>query len=151
MNLSWKLENRPLRQKLIESYPLADETAFAVKQIATGADEGVALVAVHEELPVGLLIAQPRHENRTLEIVDLRIDFEHRRQGLATAMIYQTIGSARESELRASMARTRTNNFPANQFLAKSAFDLSGIDTRRYSNHDLVKEVATLIWYASLD
>ena len=70
---------------------------------------------------------------------------------LATAMIYQAIGKARESELRAVLAHTRTNNFPASRFLIKSGFDLSGLDTRRHSNHDVVKEVATLIWYASLD
>ena len=40
---------------------------------------------------------------------------------------------------------------PASQFLIKSAFDLAGIDTRRHSNHDMVKEAATLIWYAALD
>src|SRR4051794_17170168 len=80
MNIGWKLEKRPLRQKLIESNPLAVETQFAIKQIATGADEGLTIIAVHEDLPVGLLIAQPRYEQRTLEILDLRIDCEHRRQ-----------------------------------------------------------------------
>jgi GNAT superfamily N-acetyltransferase len=151
MNIGWKLEKRQLRQKLIESNPLSDETHFAAKQIASGADEGLALIAEHEDLPVGLLIAQPRYDQRALEVVDLRIDYEHRRRGLATAMIYQTINFARERELRAVMVQTHTNNFPANQFLLKSSFDLSGIDTRRHSNHDMVKEVATLIWYAALD
>src|SRR4051794_30832960 len=100
-SVSWKLDKRALRQKLIESNPLDDETQFALKQIAIGADEGLALMAEHEDLPVGLMVAQPRHETGTFEIVDLRIDYEHRRQGLATAMIYQTIPAARERELRA--------------------------------------------------
>ena len=151
MSIGWKLEKRALRQKLVESNPLSDETHFAVKQIATGADEGLALFAEHENLPVGLMIAQPRYDQRTLEVIDLRIDYDHRRQGLATAMIYQAINFARERELRAVMVQTRTNNFPASQFLLKSSFDLSGIDTKRHSNHDIVKEAATLIWYAALD
>ena len=29
--------------------------------------------------------------------------------------------------------------------------DLAGVDTRRWSNHDLVKETVTLLWYAALD
>src|SRR5438094_683497 len=120
-----------------DSKSLSDETHFAAKQIATGADEGLALLAEHEERPVGLMIAQPRYDQRTLEVVDLRIDYEHRRQGLATAMIYQAINLARERELRAVMVQTRTNNFPASQFLVKSAFDVCGIDTRRHSNHDM--------------
>jgi ribosomal protein S18 acetylase RimI-like enzyme len=151
MQIAWSLQSLPLRQKLIQSNPLTDEIWFAAKQIATGADEGVALMAEHDGTAVGFLIAQPRYENRTLRILDLRIDYEHRRQGVATAMIYQLIASARESELRAVAAVTRTNNFPANQFLLKSSFDLSGLDTRKDSNHDVVKESASLLWYASLD
>jgi ribosomal protein S18 acetylase RimI-like enzyme len=151
LNIGWRVEQRPLRQKLIEANTLPDEVAFAVKQISTGADEGFAIMAEHEGLPVGLMIALPRYDTRTMELTDLRIDNEHRREGLATAMIYQAIQRAREMELRAVMAQTRTNNFPANQFLLKSAFDLSGVDTKRHSNHDVVKEAVTLIWYAALD
>jgi len=33
----------------------------------------------------------------------------------------------------------------------KLDFELSGIDLRRHTNHDLVKERATLFWYATLD
>jgi ribosomal protein S18 acetylase RimI-like enzyme len=151
MQIGWSLQSRPLRQKLIQGNPLADEIWFAAKQIATGADEGIALLAEHEGLPVGLLIAQPQHEARAMQILDLRIDYDHRRQGVATAMIYQLIAAAGEAELRAVAAITRTNNFPANQFLLKSSFDLAGLDTRRDSNHDVVKESASLLWYASLD
>src|ERR1700722_19856104 len=73
MQIGWLLQSRPLRQKLIQSNPLADEIGFVAKQIATGADEGIALLAEHEDLPVGLLIAQPQHEARTMQILDLRI------------------------------------------------------------------------------
>jgi ribosomal protein S18 acetylase RimI-like enzyme len=148
--LTWKLDRRPLRQKLIDANILSDEVRFTAKQIATGADDGLALLAEHETLPVGLLIAQPRHETGVLEVIDLRIDYEHRRQGVATAMIFQAVNFARQRELRAVLAQVRTNNLPANQFLLKSAFDLSGLDTRRMSNHDVVKESATLVWYAAL-
>ena len=111
----------------------------------------MALLAEHDDLPVGLVIAQPRHEQQVLEMLDLRIDYDYRRQGVATAMIFEVVRLARDTEFRAVMTQTRANNLPANQFLLKSAFDLAGIDTRRYSNHDIVKESATLIWYASLD
>jgi hypothetical protein len=48
-------------------------------------------------------------------------------------------------------AETLANNLPANQMLRKLAFELAGLDTHRRSNHDMVKEVATLFWYAALD
>jgi len=149
--VSWRLEERALREKVIDPNRLTDEAAFLVKQIVTGADEGLVFVAEHESAPVAVLVAHRRPELNTLHIVDLRIDYEQRRQGIATAMLYQTIGVAREMEVRAVSAETRTNNVPASQLLAKCGFELSGVDTRRHSNHDVVKEAATLFWYAALD
>ena len=86
-----------------------------------------------------------------MRLLDVRVDYDFRRQGLGSAMVYQVIQRTRELELRAISAEARTNNFPANQFLQKLGFDLSGVDTRRHSNHDMVKESATLFWYAALD
>jgi RimJ/RimL family protein N-acetyltransferase len=66
-------------------------------------------------------------------------------------MLFQAISHARELELRAVTAETRTDNVPAARLLSKCGFDLAGVDTQRHSNHDLVKEVASLIWYVALD
>ena len=148
---SWRLEDRPTRQKLIEPNRLDDDVLFVARQIATGADEGLALMAEHEDAAVALLVAQERPGPKTYHILDLRIDYEHRRQGLGTALALQVVSVARERELRAVSAETRTNNFPANQLLAKLGFELSGVDARRHSNHDVVKEAATLFWYMPLD
>jgi ribosomal protein S18 acetylase RimI-like enzyme len=148
---NWRLEDRPLRQKLIDPNRLGDEATFLLKQIVTGADEGLVLVAEHEDVPVAVLVAHRRPDVQTLHLVDLRIDYEQRRQGIATAMVYQMIAAAREMEVRAVSAESRTNNDPGNQLLAKCGFELSGVDTRRHSNHDVVKEAATLFWYAALD
>ena len=151
MALNLKLEPRPMRSKLIQSNPLGDEQSFTIKQIIGGAFEGTALVAEHDGTLVGLAIAQPRHELGTLHLVDVRVDSDFRRQGLATAMVYQLINAARENELRAVSAETSANNFPANQMLQKLGFDMSGLDTKRHTNHDVVKEMTTILWYAALD
>ena len=50
---AWKFEQRALRTKLIDPNPMDDETKFAIKQIAGGMDEGLALVAEHEGLDGG--------------------------------------------------------------------------------------------------
>jgi ribosomal protein S18 acetylase RimI-like enzyme len=148
---SWRLEERPLREKLIEPNRLSDEAAFLAKQIVTGADDGVVLVAEYDEGIVAMAVAQRRVETGALHVHDLRIDYDLRRQGMGTALVYQVIGQAREGEMRAVSVETLTNNLPANQLLAKCGFELSGVDTRRRSNHDVVKEAATLFWYAPLD
>jgi ribosomal protein S18 acetylase RimI-like enzyme len=151
LSVAWKIEKRPLRQKLIQTNPISDEEAFLVRQIAGGTEEGLALIVEHAGAPVALLVVRPDYANGTFQILDIRIDYDHRRQGLATAMIYQAINRARELGLRAVSAEVPANNLPGNQLLLKCAFDLSGIDTKRHSNHDVVKESATLIWYAALD
>ncbi len=151
LSASWRLEERLLRQKWIDPNRLGEETAFLLKQIVIGADEGLVLVAEHDDAPAALLVAHLRPQRQTIHLVDLRIDYEHRRQGIATAMLYQVIGTARELALRAVSAETRTSNVPASRLLAKCGFELSGVDTRRHSNHDVVKESATLFWYATLD
>jgi hypothetical protein len=70
---------------------------------------------------------------------------------VASALLFQIIQQARESGVRAIRAETKTNNHPINALLGKLGFDLSGVDTRHDSNHDLVKESVTLFWYLSFD
>ena len=102
-------------------------------------------------MKVALLVAHQQHQFRTMNVADLRVDSDYRRQGLAMALLYQAIAEARSRELRAVHVECRTDNIPASKLLAKLAFELSGIDTQRQTNHDLVKESATLFWYAALD
>jgi len=147
---NWKIDQRPLREKLIEPNKLDDETRFSMKQIVGGIDDGLALVADHEGVVVASLVAALQPANSTLRLIDLRVDFDHRGQGLGSALLFQSIQHAREMELRAVSAQTKTNNLPAANFLLKRGFDLAGLDTHLSSNHDLVKEAVTLFWYAAL-
>jgi ribosomal protein S18 acetylase RimI-like enzyme len=150
MNLQWRLEERPLRAKLTDRNRPADELQFTLKQVVTGVEEGIALLAEHDGAMIALLLAQPHPNHGTMKIADLRVDFDYRRQGLASAMLYQVIAEARNRELRAVTAEVPANNVPASKLLSKLGFDLAGLDTQRHSNHDLVKESATLFWYAAL-
>jgi ribosomal protein S18 acetylase RimI-like enzyme len=148
---SWKIEQRPFREKRMNRNPVTDETQFLLRQIATGVEEGVALLAEHEGINVAQLVARFEPEYQTLRVHDVRIDFEHRRQGLGSAMLFMAIGEARQRQLRAVAAESCTDNVPAAGFLTKCGFELSGLDIRKHTNHDLVKEVVTLFWYAPLD
>lgn len=151
LGVAWQIEPRPLRSKLVDNNPLTDDQRFALRQVLTGVEEGVGLVAEHEGDLVALAVAQVDADAQTLRLLDLRVDFDQRRQGLGSALLFQVITDARERGLRAVAAQTLTHNLPANQFLAKHGFDLTGLDTHLRSNHDLVKEAVTLFWYAALD
>jgi ribosomal protein S18 acetylase RimI-like enzyme len=148
---AWKIESRPLREKKMQRNLPTDETQFLLRQVVTGIEEGLALLAEHDGINVALLVAKQEPEFGSLRVQDLRVDFEHRRQGIGSAMLYQVINEARQRELRAVAAQTRTDNFPAGNFLIRCGFELSGLDVRRYSNHDMVKETVSLFWYAALD
>ena len=151
LGAAWKLEERPLRAKLIERNAIPDDERFIIKQLLTGVEEGVVVVGEHEEQVVAIAAAVQEPSGKTLRLVDLRVDFDLRREGLGSAMLYQLIQAAREAELRAVSARTLTGNFPAAMFLSKVSFELAGLDTHLQSNHDLVKESVSLFWYLPLD
>ena len=146
-----RIESRPTREKQILSNPVDDDLSILWKQITSGIDEGVVLATEHQGQLVGAALAQPDAARGTMKLLDVRVDYDFRRQGLGSAMLFQIIQLTRDAELRAVSAEARSNNYPANQFLLKLGFDLSGIDVRRHSNHDMVKESATLFWYAALD
>ncbi|HYE16942.1 MAG TPA: GNAT family N-acetyltransferase [Tepidisphaeraceae bacterium] len=147
----WSLEPRALREKRIDPNPVDEDVRFSLKQTLAGVEEGIVLVADHDEQLVGLALAQPDPASKTLRVVELRVDYDLRRQGLGSAMLFQIIAHARQAEVRAVAARTLTDNLPAAQFLAKAGFELAGVDTHFASNHDLVKESVALFWYAALD
>src|SRR3954447_5669800 len=100
-SISWKLSERPLRETRILANRLDDERLFALKQVATGIEEGLALLAEHGGEKVALLVAQAEPARKAIRIDDLRVDFDHRREGLATAMLFQVIAAARDQGLRA--------------------------------------------------
>lgn len=151
VGVTWALAERDLRERRHLPNRLSDERRFLLKQIATGADEGIAVVAEHDGAPVALLLAQMDAAYGAVRVHDLRVDFDYRRQGLGIGMMYQVIAQARDLGLRAVSAETTTDNVPAARFLLKCGFDLAGLDAQRLSNHDLVKESVTLYWYAALD
>lgn len=134
----------------IESNPIGDDLRFTLKQVATGIEEGVVMLAEHDDVPIGVVLATKTPDGSVVDLVDVRVDFDRRRDGLGSALIFQAINYAREIEARAVRAITPSNNQPAAALLAKLGFELAGLDTFRESNHDLVKERTTLVWYLPL-
>lgn len=149
--VAFSLEERALRERMIDANRLGDEQIHLAKSFTSGIDEGIALVAEHDGGPVAMTLAQADPASNTLRLLDLRVDYDVRREGLATAMLYQLVGEARQRGLRAVFARTTSSNHPANQLLLKCAFSLAGLDTHHASNHDLVREQVAMLWYAALD
>jgi ribosomal protein S18 acetylase RimI-like enzyme len=147
----WKIEPRPLREPRSIRRDLTDEQRFDIKQIVTGVEEGIALLAEHDGQIVAAAVAKQDDSAGVLRLIDVRVDFDFRRQGLGSAMLFQIIQFARERELRAVSAHTQADNFSVLQLFAKLGFEPTGLDTHLLSNHDLVKEVVVLFWYLTLN
>ena len=154
VELTIKIEARPLREKRIDPNKIGDDLRFLYKSIATGIEEGLWLMAEHDGRPAGSLLARPRPgadgQSSTLDLLDVRVDYDFRRQGIASALLFQTIAAAR-GERRAIYAEVPSNNLPASKLLEKLAFEAAGLDVMRHGNHDLVKEQATIFWYLALE
>jgi ribosomal protein S18 acetylase RimI-like enzyme len=151
LSLTFKTDLRRLREKRTHRHALDDDQSFAIKQIVEGITEGLALVAEHDGVPVASAAAITDPQSCTLRILDLRVDFDHRRQGLGSALLFQLITHAREQGLRAVMAQSQADDFPALQLLAKLNFEPTGLDTHYRSNHDLVKESVILFFYLTVE
>ncbi|MCC6241043.1 MAG: GNAT family N-acetyltransferase [Phycisphaerales bacterium] len=147
----WQLDLRPAREKLIDPNRLSDDLRFSYHQVLTAIEEGIVLGVEHHDQIIGTLLAQLDAQSRLLRILDIRVEYDQRRRGVATVLLYQLISHMKQHDFRAVTAECQTNNVPACQFLAATNFGLSGIDTARHSNHDLVKEAATLSWHLPTD
>lgn len=150
LTASVRVEPRPLPTPRIESNPIGDDLRFTMKQVATGIEDGIAVVAEHDGVPIGAVVATRTPDGAVIDLVDVRVDSDRRRDGLGSALVFQVINYARDNDARAVRAAARSSNAAAHGLLVKLGFELGGLDVFRESNHDLVKEQTTLLWYLPL-
>jgi GNAT superfamily N-acetyltransferase len=150
LRFSCVIEPRPTRSKLIESFALTDEMRFEIRQLIDAPEAGMAAVTMRAGVPVGLIAGQWDAGRGVMRLLDLRVDYDHRREGLATAMLFRLITDARERGARAIAVPAFAFNGPLNRMLVKFGFELTGLDTFLESNHDIVKERVTLWWYLAM-
>ena len=55
--MGWRLEERPLREKRVDSNAVDEDRRFAIRQVLGGVEEGTALVAEHDDQLVALAVA----------------------------------------------------------------------------------------------
>src|SRR5688500_5441417 len=71
--VAWRLEERSLRERLIDPNTIPDETRFLMKQLVLGAEEGIALAMEHEGNVVAVLAAVLDPARKTFRIIDVRV------------------------------------------------------------------------------
>jgi ribosomal protein S18 acetylase RimI-like enzyme len=95
---------------------------------------------------VGVLDVAEEDWRHIAWVHNIMLDLDARGQGLGREMMQRTIAWARRRDLRAVMLETQTNNVPACRFYQRIGFQLIGINTAFYTNHDLEREEVALFW-----
>ena len=122
---NWKIDQRPLREKLIQPNAIDDETRFSMKQIVGGIEDGLAIVAEHEGVVVASLVAELQPENSTMRLIDLRVDFD-RAPGPGFGPSVSIHPANEGNGIARRSAQTKTNNLPAANFLLKRGLRSGG-------------------------
>ena len=95
---------------------------------------------------VGVLDVEEEGWRHVAWVHNIMLDIDARRQGLGRRLVERTIAWARRRGLRAVMLETQTNNVPACLFYLRLGFQLVGINTAFYTNHDLERDEVALFW-----
>ena len=132
---SWRLDVRPLDEPRVEPNRLeaqgdSSELHFLYKQVAGGTMDGTAWILRVGGAPLATLLAMPRDGEQSLELMDVRVDYDERRQGFGSALICALLAKAREDEaVRGVTASVAGDNVPAQRLLSSLDFNLIGIES----------------------
>jgi len=75
--------------------------------------------------------------NNRLRITELWVDYDHRRKGIAKALMDTAAQSAKEEKRRAVVLETQSRNEGAIDFYINYGFSLIGFDACAYKNNDI--------------
>lgn len=95
---------------------------------------------------VGVLDVAEENWRKTAWVWNLMLDMDVRGQGIGRRLVEHTINWAKMRHLRAVLLETQTNNTPACHFYAKMGFQLVGVNTLFYTNHDVEANEVALFW-----
>ena len=125
----WRPTWRELDEPRVVANRVEGEIEFAYRQVARGIEEGVALRLDADGLPVAAAVAVLDPAAKVLRLVDLRVDYDVRREGYGTTVLYAVVAAAREREdVSAVVAEVAGESAAMLGLLVKSGFEVVGLD-----------------------
>jgi len=96
-------------------------------------------IVVNEQLLAVIETAVEKWSNRLI-VTELWIDDDHRRQGIATALMNMAKKRAQDEKRRVLMLETQSCNEGAIAFYLQYGFELIGFDKYAYQNNDIERK-----------
>jgi ribosomal protein S18 acetylase RimI-like enzyme len=152
--LAWNLREVGLATPLVTRYDRGSAEEWLESYLDEGGTDGLAfLVAEESGVAVGLLACRRVEWNRTLWLLDIRVQESRRRGGVGSSLMRELKEYARTIDVRGVLVETQTTNMPAIRFYQRHGFAICGFNDHLYSNDDLQhQEVALyLFWEADAE
>ena len=125
----WRPGWRELDEPRVVANRVEGDVEFAYRQVARGIEEGVALRLDADGLPVAAAVAVLDPAAGVLRLIDLRVDYDARREGYGTTTLYAVVAAAREREdVAAVVAEVGGEAAAMLGLLVKSGFAVVGLD-----------------------
>lgn len=112
--------------------------------------DGLSFVAMIEDTPVGVIICERQRWNNIVFIRYLYVGGAHRRRGVGTALMQTLEEAAQQAGFRGVMLETQSKNGAAIDYYRAMGFDITGINTRYYTNDDIKRGDVALFLHKPL-
>jgi len=141
----WQLDVRPAeKQVAIEFHEVRLPRSIEVeypRQPGALADDwlnrDIFLVATDNSGPVGYISAMDENIASIARVVDLVVDLESRRRGVATSLLTQVQTWAMERQMERIIVETQSKNYPCIRMLQKFGYEFCGYNDQYYSTRDV--------------
>ena len=127
------LELVPLVQPYRKRYDHPDTDIARYQEVLAF---GFSFGAYDAEQCVGIVLAEPRHWNKSLWVWELHVAETHQRCGIGRQLVETLAEQASIADLRVLVCETQNTNVPALRFYRKIGFHIEGIDLSYYTNDD---------------
>jgi ribosomal protein S18 acetylase RimI-like enzyme len=131
---SFELQLVSLSEPYVKTYNHFD--AETVQRYVKVLADGYSFGTYHDDLLVGLVIAEAHQWNRSLWVHEFHVAETHRNQGIGRCLMETAAAQARQAALRIIVCETQNTNATAIQVYRKLGFRVEGIDLSYYANSD---------------
>jgi streptothricin acetyltransferase len=151
LETGWQLTEKELPEPFDKGtlYDFNKDEQEAILSRFLRPDDTYQRVAEYNGHLVGLLDLEIHYWNDTVNLINLMIDVDYRRNGLGRRLWHRALDFAKQAEVRGIMIETQNTNVAACRFYERMGCALVGINEVLYTNDGPRTEIA-IFWFYPL-